>query len=333
MTEPDIPGGEAGGGARLDVGEARVDGPEALRVGACPHCERLVLPEVLKSSLNVCPLCGYHRPLSALERIAQLADLGSWSEVGAELQPLDPLGFRDLRPYMDRIRAAQAATGLREAFVGGRCSILQQPAALGVLDFRFLGGSMGSVVGEAIVRLVNRAVADRVTLVMVTSSGGARMQEGILSLMQMAKTVVALEDLRESRLPFISVLADPTTGGVLASFATLADVIIAEPGAFLSFAGPRVIEQTTREKLPEGFGRSEESLSYGQVDMVVPRTELKKRIAALMVLLQGGEETRVRKAGSDEKGPWWRSGALGRTVARAGELARPARRWLRRGDS
>lgn len=304
-------------------------GTAGVMVEACPGCGRLVLPDVLRASLQVCPLCGYHRPLSALERIAQLADLGSWSEVGPELQSLDPLSFSDLRPYPDRVREAQAKTGLQEAFVGGRCSIAQQPAALGVLDFRFLGGSMGSVVGEAFVRLVGRAVTDNVPLVVVASSGGARMQEGIISLMQMAKTVVALEGLRESGLPFISVLADPTTGGVLASFATLADIVIAEPGAFLSFAGPRVIEQTTREKLPEGFGRAEEALAFGQVDLVVARGELKKTIATLILLLRGGDKKRVELSGPDEEKSWWRSGTLGRALARVGELTGPARRWLR----
>lgn len=306
--------------------------PDVVTAGGCPSCGRHIVPEVLRDSLMVCPLCGYHHPIGALERIAQLADAGTWVEVASEVRSGDPLRFVDSRPYPDRIKAAQLATGLLEAFVAGRCRIEGLPVALGVLDFAFLGGSMGAAVGESFWRLVERAVADQVPLVVVTSSGGARMQEGLISLLQMAKTVVALDVLRETRLPFVVVLSNPTTGGVLASFATLADVIVAEPGAQLWFTGPRVREMTTRESTPEGFGTAEEALGCGQIDMVVPRGELRQRLVELLILLQGGESVLGKTIPQRRQARGGRAGALGRALEALAELARALWRWLRGGD-
>jgi acetyl-CoA carboxylase carboxyl transferase subunit beta len=218
-----------------------------------------------------------------------LADTGTARFIAEEVRAVDPLGFVDLRPYSERMSEAQFETGLTEAFLAVLCEVAGCPAALGVLDFKFLGGSMGSVVGERFCRLAQTAVEQRRPLVIVAGSGGARMQEGLFSLMQMAKTIVAVQMLGKAGLPYITILTHPTTGGVFASFATVADVILAEPGAVMSFAGARVIEQTTREKLPPGFGSSESQLAHGQVDMVVDRRDLKGRLAQILLLLKGGE--------------------------------------------
>lgn len=308
--------------------------PDLLPAGfsRCPSCDRPVQAAALQSALRVCPLCSYHHPISASERLVQLADPHSWRPVAGELRPLDPLSFFDIRPYADRLHTAQDETGLAEALVAGRCTIGHWRVALGIMDFRFLGGSMGSVVGETFARLVARAVEDGVPLVVVAASGGARMQEGILSLMQMAKTVVALESLSNSGLPFISVLTHPTTGGVLASFATLADVILAEPGALLTFTGPRVIEQTTREKLPPGFGSAESNLAHGQIDMVVPRAELKERLAHLLALLEGGDTSGLEPVQPDRAPLSRGSSPFARAFAGAKKLALSPRRWLFGGD-
>ena len=299
---------------------------------ACPRCGRLVLPGVLRAGLMVCPLCGYHYPVGAVERIAQLADVGSFEEIATDVKPWDPLEFADVRPYMDRVRAAQLATGLREALVAGRCRIEGLPACLGVFDFRFMGGSMGAAVGETFRRLVECSVQEQLPLVVVVASGGARMQEGLISLMQMAKTVVSLEILRATRLPFVVVMTDPTTGGVLASFASLADVIVAEPGAQLCFTGPRVREMTIHEETPEEFGTAEEALACGQVDMVVPRTELRARLFDLLVLLQGGEVVLGKTVSRRGKVPGRRERALAGALEGATGLARSAWRRLRGGD-
>jgi acetyl-CoA carboxylase carboxyl transferase subunit beta len=254
----------------------------------CRKCNAVLGEGELERSLHVCPHCGYHYPLPAPARVAQLADLDSVSFMSEELRPTDPLGFFDLRPYPERLSEAQLETGLTEAIVTVACRIAGRPVALGVMDFKFMGGSMGAVVGERFSRLVQVAVRERMPLVVVAASGGARMQEGVLSLMQMAKTVVAVQLLSEARLPFVSIITHPTTGGVLASFATIADIIMAEPGAVMRFAGARVIEQTTREKLPADFGSSESQLSHGQIDLVVDRRELKDRLTHCLTLL-GGE--------------------------------------------
>ena len=254
----------------------------------CKKCSSPLGEGELERSMNVCPHCGYHYPLRAPARVAQLADEGTVQIVAEELRPGDPLEFFDLKSYTERVSEAQLATRLTEAMLAALCEIGSHPVALGVLDFHFMGGSMGSVVGERFCRLAKTAVEREMPLVVVAASGGARMQEGLLSLMQMAKTVVAVQMLNEARLPYITILTHPTTGGVFASFSTVADVIIAEPGAVMSFAGARVIEQTTREKLPPGFGSSESQLAHGQVDLVVDRRQLKGVLTQLLTLLGKG---------------------------------------------
>jgi acetyl-CoA carboxylase carboxyl transferase subunit beta len=227
--------------------------------------------------------------MPAHSRVSLLADAGSVSFIADELRPADPLGFFDQRPYPERFIEAQRETGLTEAMLAALCTILGHPAALGVMDFKFMGGSMGSVLGERFYRLAQAAIADRRAFVVVASSGGARMQEGLFSLMQMAKTVTAARLVGEAGLPYVTILTHPTTGGVFASFATVADIIIAEPGAVMQFAGSRIIEQTTREKLPPDFGTSEKQLAQGQVDMVVHRLDLKDRLAHCLDFLGGGD--------------------------------------------
>ena len=245
----------------------------------CPGCQDILFRKEIERRLNVCPKCGHHLRLTADQRVVLLADRGSFEEIDADLSAADPLGFRDSLPYPDRVLEAKTRTGRNEALVSGLCTIEGRRAALGVFDFAFLGGSMGSVVGEKLTRLAERALAERIPLVVVCASGGARMQEGILSLMQMAKVSAALERLRESCVPYVSVLTDPTTGGVAASLAMLGDLNVAEPGALIGFAGPRVIEQTIGQTLPEGFQTSEFLLAHGMVDLVVERRALKATIA------------------------------------------------------
>jgi acetyl-CoA carboxylase carboxyl transferase subunit beta len=269
---------------------ARKEPPPAEVTGErCKKCNAPLEEGALERSLRVCPHCSFHYPLPAHERVAQLADKGSVAFIGEEVRAGDPLGFHDLRPYTERLSEAQLNTGLSEAFLAASCEISGRPAALGVLDFKFLGGSMGSVVGERFCRLAQLAIEQRRPLVVVAGSGGARMQEGLLSLMQMAKTVVAVQMLGKAGLPYITILTHPTTGGVFASFATVADIILAEPGAVMSFSGARIIEQTIREKLPPGFGSSESQLAHGQVDMVVDRRDLKEKLTRCLWFLEGGE--------------------------------------------
>jgi acetyl-CoA carboxylase carboxyl transferase subunit beta len=244
------------------------------------------------ANLRVCAHCGHHFPVTARERIVQLTDQGSWSEIARELSSVDPLAFVDTKAYPDRIEAAERATGLRDAILVGQAEIGEMPISLAVMDFTFLGGSMGSVVGEKFYRAAELAVDRRLPLVSVAASGGARMQEGVLSLMQMAKTVAAIDEVREAALPFVSVLAHPTTGGVAASFAALGDVVIAEPGALLSFSGPRVVKQTTREDVPDDFGMAESNYRHGHVDLIVPRVELRETVARVVALLSGGSPYR-----------------------------------------
>lgn len=253
----------------------------------CKKCGGPLDQAELKRLLRVCPHCSNHFPLPAPERVAQLADPGSTAFVGEEVRAADPLDFFDLKSYPDRMAEAQGKTGMTEAFLGATCTVSGHPTALGVLDFNFQGGSMGSVVGERFYRLAKVAVEERRALVVVASSGGARMQEGLFSLMQMAKTIFSVQLVNEAGLPYVTILTHPTTGGVFASWATVADVILAEPGAVMSFAGPRVIEQTTHEKLPPDFGTSESQLVHGQVDMVVDRRELRDRLAHCLGLLLG----------------------------------------------
>jgi acetyl-CoA carboxylase carboxyl transferase beta subunit len=250
----------------------------------CPSCGSHYRDDELDRNLGVCPQCGHHFPLSARERIDQLTDPGSFTEEDGDLRSADPLGFFDLRPYTERLAEAELKTGQGDAIVIGRAEIDGEPCQLSVMDFGFMGGSMGSVVGEKFVRACEQAAGRRVPLVSVTASGGARMQEGILSLMQLPKTVCAVEDLRDSHCALLNVFAHPTTAGVLASFASLGDVTVAEPGALISFTGPRVVQQTTREKLPDDFGLAESNLRFGHVDAIVPRPELRFYLGRLLRL-------------------------------------------------
>jgi acetyl-CoA carboxylase carboxyl transferase subunit beta len=258
----------------------------------CKKCRHGLKDGELEQNSHICPYCGYHYPMPAYARVALLADPGTVTYIADELRPADPLEFFDLRPYPERFQEAQKETGLSESMVAALCAVGGHQAALGVMDFKFMGGSMGSVLGERFYRLAKAAVADRRALVVIASSGGARMQEGLFSLMQMAKTVTAASMVGEAGLPYITILTHPTTGGVFASFSTTSDIIIAEPGAIMQFAGTRIIEQTTREKLPADFGTSEKQLSQGQVDMVVHRLDLRDRLARCLDFLAGGE-TRV----------------------------------------
>ncbi len=260
-----------------DAGEERTVKTEGIFV-KCPECENPLYKRELIDSQQVCTHCGYHFRYSARERLATLFDDGKYEQLDEEVTSADPLGFVDTKPYKDRIEAAKASSGLPEAIVSGGGKIGGHQAYVGAMDMSFIGGSMGSAVGEKITRLIERAIENRGAVVVFSASGGARMQEGTLSLMQMGKISAALSMLHEERLPFISVLTDPTTGGVTASFAMLGDVIIAEPKALIGFAGPRVIEQTIRQKLPKGFQRSEFLLEHGMVDMVVDRREMKDAI-------------------------------------------------------
>jgi acetyl-CoA carboxylase carboxyl transferase subunit beta len=259
----------------------------------CKKCRRALADDDLERNLHVCPHCGYHYPMPAHARVALLADEGSVRFIGDELRPADPLEFFDLRPYPERYAEAQRETGLSEAMLAALCTVSGRPAALGVMDFKFMGGSMGSVLGERFYRLAKAAVADERALIIVASSGGARMQEGLFSLMQMAKTVTSARLVGEAGLPYITILTHPTTGGVFASFSTVADIIMAEPGALMQFAGTRIIEQTTREKLPPDFGSSEKQLAQGQVDMVVSRQDLKERLAQCLEFLGGDGDGRA----------------------------------------
>jgi acetyl-CoA carboxylase carboxyl transferase beta subunit len=250
----------------------------------CPGCGSHYRDEELSQHLRVCPQCGHHFPVRAPERIAQLADTGSFEEDETDLRSTDPLSFFDLRPYTERLAEAEISTGLGDAMITGTAAIEGLPCRLAVMDFSFMGGSMGSVVGEKFARACEHAALEGTPLVSVSASGGARMQEGILALMQLPKTVCAVEELHEAGGSMISVLTHPTTGGLLASFASLGDVLLAEPGALMSFAGPRVVAQTTREKLPDDFGLAESNLRFGHVDQIVPRPELRPTLARLLRL-------------------------------------------------
>lgn len=248
----------------------------------CNHCREIVYRKEVDRNNKVCPKCEYHFPISVSERIALLADLGSFREWDADIEPQDPLNFSDTRSYRDRLKAQQEKTGRKDALVIGEAAINGRRVSLAIFDFSFMGGSMGSVVGEKFCRAAERAQASRWPLVLVTTSGGARMQEGILSLMQMARTSAAVAKLGEARVPFICILADPTFGGVTASVAMLGDIIIAEPKALIGFAGPRVIEQTIKQQLPDEFQRAEFLLEHGMIDMIVERKHLKDALSTLL---------------------------------------------------
>ncbi|QDF96181.1 acetyl-CoA carboxylase, carboxyltransferase subunit beta [Azoarcus sp. DD4] len=258
--------------------------PEGLW-SKCPACEAVLYRSDLESNQSVCPKCGHHQRLRARARLDLLLDPEGRFEIGAEVVPVDPLKFKDSRRYPERLSAAVADTGEADAMVVMQGAILTVPVVVACFEFEFLGGSMGSVVGERFVRGARAALEQRLPFICITATGGARMQEGLFSLMQMAKTTAAITQLSQRKLPFITLLTDPTMGGVSASFAFMGDVVIAEPGALIGFAGPRVIEQTVREKLPEGFQRSEFLLEKGAIDMIVDRRQLRERLADLLTLL------------------------------------------------
>jgi acetyl-CoA carboxylase carboxyl transferase subunit beta len=251
----------------------------------CPGCAAVVYTEEWEAAWNVCPSCGHHDPLPARRRLEMVLDPKSFEELDTEIFPQDPLGFVDSKKYRDRLKSTYKATGMRDAFISGVGTIGGQPVSLGTFAFEFMGGSMGSVVGEKVTRVIDRAYERRAPCIVFSSTGGARMQEGIFSLMQMAKTSAALARFRQVRKPYVSVMLHPTTGGVAASFAWLGDVVIAEPKALIGFAGPRVIEQTIREKLPPGFQRSEFLLERGMIDAIVPRPQMRERLAQIISLL------------------------------------------------
>ena len=271
---------------RNESGVARKSSlPEGLW-SKCPSCEAVLYATDLEKNANVCPKCAHHNRLDARARIDLLLDAEGRFEIGAEVLPVDPLKFKDSRRYTERLLDGAQATGETDSLVVMQGALKTLPVVVAAFEFGFMGGSMGSVLGERFVRGVQAAVEQGLPFVCVTASGGARMQEGLFSLMQMAKTTAALTKLSEARLPFISILTDPTMGGVSASFAFIGDVVIAEPGALIGFAGPRVIEQTVRQTLPEGFQRAEFLLEKGAVDMIVDRRALRDRLAQILAMLQ-----------------------------------------------
>jgi acetyl-CoA carboxylase carboxyl transferase subunit beta len=255
----------------------------------CEGCEAHLFKGELEDGMQVCKNCGYHFRIGARERLRLLFDDGKFEELDAEVISIDPLGFVDSKPYTERLVQAKGASGLPEAIINARGTVGDHPVLAGAMDMTFIGGSMGSAVGEKVTRLIERAIEEHGAVVIFSASGGARMQEGTLSLMQMAKISAALAALDEAHLPFISVLTDPTTGGVTASFAMLGDVIIAEPKALIGFAGPRVIEQTIRQKLPKDFQRSEFLLDHGMIDAIVDRREIRDYISKLLAFMMNPE--------------------------------------------
>ena len=271
---------------RIDVTVEQVQPPATAKQhpNTCPGCGSHYRDDELAAALYVCGHCGHHFAMPARARIEWLADGASFSEEAGDVHSADPLDFFDLRPYVERLAEAELNTGQGEAIIVGQAAIDGHAVELAVMEFTFMGGSMGSAVGEKFSRACDSAVERGVPLVSVTSSGGARMQEGILSLMQLPKTVCAVEDLHDAKLPMITVMAHPTTAGVLASFASLGDVTIAEPGALIAFTGPRVVQQTTKEKLPEDFGLAEQNLRFGHLDAIVPRPEQREYLSRLLRL-------------------------------------------------
>jgi acetyl-CoA carboxylase carboxyl transferase subunit beta len=260
--------------------------PEGLWT-KCPACDAVLYSTDLEKNLNVCPKCGHHERMGARARLDALLDPDGRFEIGAEVLPVDSLKFRDSKKYPERLAEAQAQTGESDALVVMQGSIRSLGVVCAVFEFEFMGGSMGSVVGERFVRGVRVAVEQKLPFLCVTATGGARMQEGLLSLVQMAKTTAALTELAERGLAFVTILTDPTMGGVSASFAMIGDIVIAEPKALIGFAGPRVIEQTVRQKLPEGFQRAEFLLEKGAIDLIVDRRQMRDRLHSLLSLLQG----------------------------------------------
>ncbi|MCA9671752.1 MAG: acetyl-CoA carboxylase carboxyltransferase subunit beta [Myxococcales bacterium] len=269
---------------RAVTGEVKKSVPKGVW-SKCPSCGEILVESDIVDNRSVCPACGYHHPLTARDRLASIIDKGSFVELGMGVEPEDPLGFKDSKRYRDRIKQAKKKSGESEAVIAGTATIGGRPVGVGVMVFAYMGGSMGSVVGERLTRMLEVSLERRHPAIICSASGGARMQEGILSLMQMAKVTAAISRLREAGQPYISVMHHPTTGGVAASFSMLGDVNIAEPGALIGFAGPRVIEQTIRQTLPEGFQRSEFLLEHGHVDMIVQREALRDRLDYLVRIL------------------------------------------------
>jgi len=270
---------------KKEEGERRIKTPEGMWI-KCSACHETIYKPEVEKNLNVCPKCSHHFRIPALERIRSIVDEGTFQEFGENLESVDMLSFTDTKKYSERLKEAKKKTSRKSAVITGKARISGIDVVLCVLDFEFLGGSMGSVVGEKIAAAGELALELRRPLIIFSASGGARMQEGTLSLMQMAKTSAALAWLSEAKIPFVSVMTDPTTGGVAASFAMLGDIIISEPKALIGFAGPRVIEQTIKQKLPEGFQRAEFLLEHGMVDMIVERTKLKSTLTQILRFLE-----------------------------------------------
>jgi len=277
------------GRGREEVGvrEGKIRMPEGLWV-KCESCKEIIYKVELERNLQVCPKCNFHFRIGARRRLEWLLDPESFQEFDADLKSLDPLGFKDSKAYPDRLRQAMKATGMKDALLAGLGTLGGHPVSIGALEFGFMGGSMASVVGEKVTRCAERALEHRFPLILISCSGGARMQEGALSLMQMAKTSAALARLAKARLPYLSVLCDPTTGGVTASFAMLGDILIGEPKALIGFAGPRVIQDTIRQELPPGFQRAEFLLEHGFLDMIVERKRLRDTLISLLGFFADG---------------------------------------------
>ncbi len=263
------------------IGPSKKNVPEGLW-SKCPKCDSVLYRTDLEANAEVCPKCEYHNRISARERLDFLLDEKGRKEIGADVQPVDPLKFKDTKKYADRIKASQKEVGETDALIVMKGSIKTVPVVAASFEFKFMGGSMGSVVGERFVRGVQEAIKTKSAFICISASGGARMQEGLFSLMQMAKTSAALTKLSEAGLPYISVLTDPTMGGVSASFAMLGDIIVAEPQALIGFAGPRVIEQTVRETLPDGFQRAEFLVDHGAVDIIIDRRQMRDKLSVLI---------------------------------------------------
>ena len=270
--------------AGIDKSEGKVKVPEGMWI-KCQGCSETLLGKDLEENQNVCPKCGHHYRISARQRLEILLDGATWKEYDADITSVDFLEFKDAKSYQDRIDVAVSKGGSKDAVICVEGSIEETAVQVAIFDFSFMGGSMGSVVGEKITRAIERGLKQYQPVIIISASGGARMQESILSLMQMAKTSAALAKLKAAGIPFISILTDPTTGGVTASFAMLGDLNIAEPKALIGFAGPRVIEQTIRQKLPEGFQRAEYLLDHGMVDVIIPRTEMRQKLASILKML------------------------------------------------
>jgi acetyl-CoA carboxylase carboxyl transferase subunit beta len=277
---------------KRQTGEVDTSGEKRVRTEGlwvkCDNCRKIIWKKDLEDNLNVCTHCERHFRIDARTRLAQLLDDGKYETFDDGLASTDPLQFVDLKPYSGRLRQSQKDTGLKDAVINAAGTLDGRPVIVSAMEYAFIGGSMGAVVGEKITRAVERATADGRPLIVVSASGGARMMEGVISLMQLAKISAALARMDSAKVPYVSVLTDPTTGGVTASYAMLGDLNIAEPGALIGFAGPRVIEQTIRQKLPEGFQRSEFLLQHGMLDAVVPRRELKAYIARALAFMCNG---------------------------------------------